>query len=235
MAGGKGSRLHPYSAMLPKPLMPLGNMPVLELLLRQLARAGIEEVILAVNHLRHLIETFFGDGSRFGIRIQYSVEDIPLGTAGPLGAVLDRMGESFMLLNGDLLTSLDFRQMITEHTNQAADATVGVFERELATEFGLIEVDEHMQMIDYREKPRYRHLISMGVYVLRAAAAARFVVPGKHMDMPQLMLAMMHAGCRVQCHRQNCVWLDIGRPEDFALAQRMIETDASAFLPADLA
>lgn len=231
MAGGKGSRLYPYSATLPKPLMPLGSMPVLELLLRQLRHAGVTEAIIAVNHLRHLIEAFFGDGARLGMHIEYSVEDTPLGTAGPMGAVLNRLGDNFLLLNGDLLTTLDFGRMMHAHADQAADVTIGVFERELNIDFGLIEVDSRMRMTDYIEKPRYKHLISMGVYVIRSAAVRGFVVPGQRLDMPQLVLAMMNAGQQVQCHRQDCLWLDIGRPEDFALAQQMVEADQNAFLP----
>jgi NDP-sugar pyrophosphorylase family protein len=217
MAGGKGSRLHPYSATLPKPLMPLGDMPVLELLLHQLRRAGVDEVILAVNHLRHLIEAFFGDGSRFGIPIRYSLEDTPLGTAGPMGAVLDQLGEHFLLLNGDLLTSFDFEEMMRAHLAAKSDVMIGVFERELT--------------VDYREKPSSKQLVSMGIYAIRAAAVRGFVNPGQRLDMPQLVLAMTRAGRDVRCHRQDCVWLDIGRPEDFARAQKMIETGMDVFLP----
>ncbi|MDE2005911.1 MAG: nucleotidyltransferase family protein, partial [Rhodospirillales bacterium] len=159
LAGGKGSRLYPFSATLPKPLMPLGEMPILELLLRQLAAAGIDHAILAVNHMRHLIEAFFGDGSRFGLTIEYSLEDKPLGTAGPIGAALDRLGEDFVLANGDLLTTLDVGRMIAAHRKQGADATIGVFEREVKVEFGLIDVDEKMRMVGYREKPSQRQLV----------------------------------------------------------------------------
>jgi NDP-sugar pyrophosphorylase family protein len=229
LAGGKGSRLYPYSATLPKPLMPLGNMPVLELLLRQLRHAGIEEVVLAVNYLRHLIEAFFGDGARFGIPIQYSVEHEPLGTAGPMAAALDRMGEHFMLLNGDLLTSLDFREMMDSHLASTADVTIGVFEREVTIDFGLIDVDSQMRMVDYREKPSHKQLISMGVYVIRTAAVRQFVKPDERLDMPQLLMTMMRAGRDLRCHRQDCVWLDIGRPDDFALAQEMFETEMHIF------
>jgi NDP-sugar pyrophosphorylase family protein len=229
LAGGKGSRLYPYSATLPKPLMPLGNMPVLELLLRQLRHAGIDEVTLAVNYLRHLIEAFFGDGTRFGIPIQYSVENEPLGTAGPMAAALDRMGDHFMLLNGDLLTSLDFREMISAHLATAADITIGVFEREVRIDFGLIDVDAQMRMVDYREKPSHKQLISMGVYVIRTAAVREFVKLGERLDMPQLLMTMMRAGYDLRCHRQDCVWLDIGRPDDFALAQEMFETEMHIF------
>ena len=231
LAGGKGSRLYPYSATLPKPLMPLGEMPILELLLRQLAFASIDHVILAVNHMRQLIEAFFGDGHRFGISIEYSVEDQPLGTAGPIGAALDRLGDDFVLTNGDLLTSLDISRMIAAHHIAGADATIGVFERKMKVEFGLIDVDDNMRLVGYREKPSQNHLVSMGFYVLRAEAIRPFVKPNVYLDMPQLMNEMMRAGCVLQCHQQDCVWLDIGRPDDFAAAQRLFEQEPQRFLP----
>ena len=231
LAGGKGSRLYPFSAVLPKPLMPLGEMPVLEVLLRQLAHVGVDHAILAVNHMRHLIEAFFGDGSRFGLRIEYSGEDKPLGTAGPMGAVLDRMDDDFVLVNGDLLTTLDIGQMIAAHRAAAADATIGVFEREVKVEFGLIDVDADMRMVGYREKPSQRQLVSMGLYVLHKESVRPFVRANEYLDMPQLMVTMMQSGRSVLCHRQDCFWLDIGRPEDFAVAQKIFEDNQEKFLP----
>jgi NDP-sugar pyrophosphorylase family protein len=229
MAGGKGSRLYPYSAALPKPLMPLGDKPVLEILLNRLRAAGITEIILAVNHLRHLLEAFFGDGSRFGVSVSYSFEERPLGTAGPMGLVLDRLEDNFMLMNGDLLTTLDLRAMLADHRTRNADATIGVYKRELRSEFGLLDVDESMRMIGYREKPTYRQLVSMGVYALRRDAVRPYIVPGAHLDMPVLMQSMQESGGKVFCHQQDCFWLDIGRPEDFAEAQAMVEQDPQAF------
>ncbi len=231
MAGGKGSRLYPYSALFPKPLMPLGDKPVLEILLHQLRAAGVTDVILAVNHLRHLLEAFFGNGNRFGLSITYSVEDRPLGTAGPIGLVLDRLGENFILTNGDLLTTMDMSAMLVEHCARQADATIGIYQRELQSEFGLLEVDQNMRMTGYREKPTYQHLVSMGIYILRRDAVRSFIVPGEYLDMPALMESMRQAGREVFCHRQKCFWLDIGRPEDFAEAQAMVERDPLIFLP----
>ena len=230
MAGGKGTRLHPYSATLPKPLMPLGDVPVLELLLRRLRTAGIREVVLAVNHLRHLIEAFCGDGTRFGLCISYAQEDRPLGTAGPLAGVLESLGEDFLLANGDLLTTLDIRSMIQEHRVKTADVTIGVYEREIRSEFGLIETTPEMRMVSYREKPVFRHLVSMGIYVLKAAAVSHHIRLGQRLDMPDLVRAVASAGKRVFCHQQDCFWLDIGRPEDFALAQQLFEENPSMFL-----
>jgi len=126
MAGGKGTRLFPYSAVFPKPLMPLGDMPILELLLRRMKSAGIREVILAVNHLRHLIEAYFGDGSSLGMRLHYSSETKPLGTAGALGNMLHLLDKTFFLTNGDLLTTMDLRRMAINHVSADADASIGV-------------------------------------------------------------------------------------------------------------
>ena len=229
MAGGKGSRLHPYSALFPKPLMPLGDKPVLEILLHQLRAAGVTNVIIAVNHLRHLIEAFFGDGSRFGLSIQYSVEDRPLGTAGPMSLVLDKLEDNFVLTNGDLLTTLDIERMIEGHRSSGADATIGAYQRQLRSEFGLLEVDKEMRMVGYREKPTYQHLVSMGLYVLKRDAVRRWLVPGEYLDMPVLMQEMTKDGLLVKCHQQDCAWLDIGRPEDFAQAQGMVEQNPAAF------
>src|SRR5688572_11605472 len=125
MAGGMGTRLLPYSATLPKPLMPIGDRPVLEILLARLRKASIDHAVLAVNHLRHLIEAFFGDGSRFGMVISYCSEDRPLGTAGPIGMVIEELGETFLVANGDLLTTLDIGKMLEEHRRKGADVTVG--------------------------------------------------------------------------------------------------------------
>ena len=126
MAGGKGSRLLPYSALLPKPLMPLGDMPVLELLLRQMRKAGVTDVIIAVNHLGHLIQAFFGDGSRYGLSIRYCNEDQPLGTAGALGNIIEHLDKTFIVSNGDLLTTMDLGAMTRQHLAIGCDASIGV-------------------------------------------------------------------------------------------------------------
>ncbi len=231
MAGGKGTRLHPYSALFPKPLMPLGDKPILEILLHQLRAAHVTKIIIAVNHLRHLIEAFFGDGSRFGLSITYSVEDKPLGTAGPMGLFLDKLEGNFILTNGDLLTNLDIGRMAGDHIATGAAATIGTYRRELRSEFGILEVDENMRMVGYREKPTYLHLVSMGLYVLNCDAVRQCIVPGEYLDMPALMQSMTEAGMLVHCHQQECTWLDIGRPEDFALAQGLVESNPNVFSP----
>lgn len=230
MAGGRGTRLLPYSALLPKPLMPLGDMPILELLLRQLRKAGITDVFLAVNHLSHLIQAYFGDGTRFGVHINYSLENQPLGTAGPMAAVLDNLGPDFVLTNGDLLTTLDISRMIQAHASSKPSATVGVFEREVVSDFGVVETDEAMRLTRYLEKPKQKHLVSMGIYVLNRDGVRDFVRPGETLDMPVLLQLLVEAGRAVRCYREDCLWLDIGRPDDFAQAQQLFEKDRKQFL-----
>ncbi len=230
MAGGTGTRLYPYSATMPKPLVPIGDRPVLEILLSRLAGAGVEHAILGVNHLRHLIEAFFGDGSRQGIRISYSIEDKPLGTAGPIGLALEELGDTFVVSNGDLLTTLDIAKMIAEHKRTGADATIGAYRRELKSDFGILEVDEDMRMVGYSEKPVMSHLVSMGIYILQKAAAAPHIVGNTFLNMPDLLAAIAGAGGRVQCFEdKGCFWLDIGRPEDLATAQRLWDENPSFF------
>lgn len=230
MAGGKGTRLYPYSATFPKPLMPLGDMPILELLLRRMKAAGVTDVILAVNHLGHLIEAYCGDGSMFGLRIRYGREDKPLGTAGALGDIIDDLHETFFLTNGDLLTTLDIKAMAARHIATKADASIGVYRREHKIEFGLIEFDSESRLSAYREKPTTIYHVSMGVYVLQREAVRPHVTAKDYLDMPNLLLNMQAANADVRCYHDDCLWLDIGRPDDFALAQAMFEKDQSVFL-----
>jgi NDP-sugar pyrophosphorylase family protein len=230
MAGGKGARLHPYSVVFPKPLMPLGDMPIMELLLRRMKAAGIEEVIIAVNHLRHLIEVYFGDGSSLGMRLYYSDEEKPLGTAGAIGNMLPQLDESFFVTNGDLLTTMDLKRMAVRHVAENADASVGIFERENKIDFGLIEFDGANRLSAYREKPTSKYHVSMGVYILRREAVRAHVSNVDYLDMPNLLLKIKESNGNVLCFQDECVWLDIGRPDDFALAQKMFEADREAFL-----
>lgn len=229
MAGGKGVRLAPYTAVLPKPLLPLGDKPILALLLTQLKQHGVNEVILAVNHMSQLIQAFFGDGNSLGLSITYSHEHAPLGTAGPLGAVLDTMDEHFFLLNGDLLTTLDFSKMFSEHCRRGVAATIAAFPRELKSDFGVLDISKDGLLEGYREKPVYKHDVSMGCYVLSRKDLVGLVQPEKYLDMPQLMELLVGAGKQVLCYRERCFWLDIGRPDDYATAQELVTKDESFF------
>ena len=230
MAGGKGTRAQPYSALFPKPLMPLGDMPILELLLRRMKAAGVRDVIIAVNHLRYLIEVYFGDGSDLGLHLHYRDEQKPLGTAGALGNMLPHLDETFFVMNGDLLTTMDLKRMALSHVAEHADASIGIYERENKIDFGLIEFDAENRLCAYREKPTNKYYVSMGVYILQREAVRPHVSQVDYLDMPSLLQKIKATNGSVVCFRDNCVWLDIGRPDDFALAQKMFEENREAFL-----
>jgi len=216
LAGGKGTRLAPYTTVLPKPLMPVGDMPILELLVRSLARAGITQVTLAVGHLASLIQAYFGDGSAFGVSITYSAETEPLGTAGPLRLVED-LDEPFLVMNGDLLTDLEFGAFVRSHTDSGAPATVGVYRRDVTIDLGVVETDDANRIVAYTEKPTHRFLVSMGVYVLDPSVLGR--IPAGRFDLPDLVAALLADDRPVNSYKHDGYWLDIGRPDDYERAQ----------------
>ncbi len=217
LAGGRGTRLAPYTTVLPKPLMPLGDMPILELLLRQLSRNGIHCATLAVGYLAPLITAYFGNGERFGIPVEYSMEDEPLGTAGPLSRVAN-LNETFLVMNGDLLTDLDFQAMVAFHREQRATATIGLYKREVRIDLGVVETDLTARVRGYIEKPIYNYQVSMGVYVFEPKVLES-IPRGQRFDLPDLVRKLMAAGESVQGYLHSGYWLDIGRPDDYARAQ----------------
>ncbi|MBL0965367.1 MAG: NTP transferase domain-containing protein [Blastomonas sp.] len=227
MAGGKGTRLLPYTAVLPKPLLPVGDAPVLERLLRQLRTAGLRRLSLAVHHHRQLIEAYFGDGGALGLDITYVVEDRPLGTCGAVSLVLDGMTEDFLLLNADLVTDLDFAVLRAHHRARDADLTMAVQARRVTQEFGVVELDPQGAVTALREKPSTLHHLVMGAYVLRRDAVRRFLPPGQRIDMPDLVTALLAGGFRVEALVTDGLWLDIGRPDDYARAQALAAAGAA--------
>jgi NDP-mannose synthase len=231
LAGGRGTRLQPYTTVLPKPLMPVGNTPILEIILRQLAHAGVTDAILAVGYLSHLFQAFFQDGSRFGLRLQYSLEEEPLGTAGPIALVMDRLAPDFLVMNGDLLTTLSYRAMFEHHRKHASAATVGVFRREMKVDFGVIEHDADGRLQRYIEKPTYQFDVSMGVYVMRKDRIAPFIRAGTYLDLPDLMLTLVKNDQPVNCYEHSGSWLDIGRVDDYQVATDVFEARKDEFLP----
>ena len=164
LAGGKGTRLAPYTKILPKPLLPIGDMPILEILLRQMQRGGVDEVVLAVGHLAHLLQSFFQDGERLGMNIRYSVEDEPLGTAGPL-ALVDGLTDTFLVANGDVLTTLDLADLVAGHRQSGAIATIATHNRKIKIDLGVIQFNGGQEIVGYSEKPAFDFQVSMGIYV----------------------------------------------------------------------
>jgi NDP-sugar pyrophosphorylase family protein len=216
LAGGKGRRLLPYTAVLPKPLVPLGDRPVLAIVIEQLRRAGFTRVTLAVGHLARLIQAYFEDGSRFGIPIDYSIESTPMGTAGPLGLVGD-LDEDFLVMNGDLLTDLDMRAFVAAHRRAGAIATIAVYRKAVNLTLGVLSLDADSQVIDYVEKPSIDYLVSTGIYCFKPAVLAH-LEPGVPCDLPDLIRRLIACRQRVHGHVFEGNWLDIGRPEDYEAA-----------------
>ncbi|UCD28280.1 MAG: NTP transferase domain-containing protein [Planctomycetota bacterium] len=228
LAGGKGTRLKPLTAVFPKPLVPLGNKPIIEILLRKIHSHGLIDVTICTGHLEELIMAVCGDGSQFGLNINYSKEDSPLGTAGPLGNVKD-LTNPIMVMNGDLLTTLNFNNMLAFHAEQKADITVGVYQRDVKIDFGVIESNEDKQFVGLREKPTYNFEVSMGVNVI-GLSAMEHIKPNQYLDMPDLFTKVHDSGGRVCCYREDCYWLDIGRMDDYALAQDQYAKNEEQFL-----
>lgn len=230
LAGGQGSRLKPFTVVIPKPLVPIGEMPILELLIRQLKAQGFDRVTLSVGYLASLIEAYCGNGSRWDIRIDYLHETDPLGTAGFLGLLHDLDEDRVLLVNGDTMTDLDMGAVYREHDVQDA-ATICTNVRSVTVGFGVVHIDPEGRMEGYEEKPELRYEVSMGVNVLSAWAIGRFVEGSTHLDMPDLLRAISRESETVRVRRTDAYWLDMGRMADLEAAIEIFERDPSRFLP----
>lgn len=228
LAGGEGRRLRPYTTVLPKPLLPVGDHSILEIILRQLARCGFDEAVLAVGYLAELIEAFAGDGSRFGIKVRYVRESGKLGTAAPI-AHIDDLPDPVLVMNGDVLTDLDYSAMLEHHKKSSAQATIAVMRRTLNIEFGVVETDETGMLADFVEKPSLSHLISTGINVLSAEAIAIIPSEGPY-DLPDLVHALRRSGKPVAVFEMDGTWLDIGRQSDYEAALTEFEANPDRYL-----
>jgi NDP-sugar pyrophosphorylase family protein len=218
-SGGRGTRLLPYTSVLPKPLMPIGARPVLELLLKWLRRNGIEEVYITTGYLGHLIRSFCGDGQQWGIRIAYTHEIEPLGTIGPLNLLRDKLEGTFLVLNGDVLTDLSLSAFISCHRRYGGPLTIATTTRTIKTEFGVIE-DANGLVTQFREKPTLSNCVSMGAYCMEPEVL-KYIPMGVPFGLDDLVLCMMERGVPVHTFRHQGIWLDIGRVEDFHKAQEI--------------
>lgn len=221
LAGGKGRRLRPYTTVLPKPLMPVGDVAIIEVVLRQLGAHGFDDVTMAVGHLAELLMAYCGDGSRFGLRLSYSREEEPLGTAGPL-ALIQGLDDTFLVMNGDILTTLDFSAMLRQHRTSRAMATIATHQREAQINYGIIESDETQRITAYIEKPTYHYQVSMGIYLLEPTLL-RHIKPGIYLDLPDLIRQAMADGQPIHAYPFAGYWLDIGRPDDYEQAVEEFE------------
>ena len=222
LAGGKGTRLKPYTTVFPKPLMPIGDKPILEIVVQQLKSHGFNGIIMAVGHLAELIMTFFNDGSKYDINIKYTREDKPLGTAGPLALMKEELNETFLMMNGDVLTTLDFSDLVNYHKRNGAIATIALKKRDVKIDFGVVEIDDGNSIVGYKEKPKIDYLVSMGVYAFEPIVL-EYIKPNEYLDFPDLIKKLISNGETVKGYVYDGYWLDIGRPDDYERASRDID------------
>jgi NDP-sugar pyrophosphorylase family protein len=215
LAGGKGTRLRPYTVVLPKPLMPIGEFPILEVVVRQLVRSGFGHITMAVNHQADLIRAFFGDGQKWNVKIDYSQENDPLGTMGPLNLIPD-LPEHFLIMNGDVLTDLDFRKFHDEHVGSESIFSISAYERVQKVDYGVLSADQNGRLIGFVEKPSNMYLVSMGIYM--ASHRIMEFIPRSFYGFDTLMLNLINKREQVAIKHHQGYWLDIGRPDDYMQA-----------------
>jgi NDP-sugar pyrophosphorylase family protein len=229
LAGGRGIRLRPYTTLIPKPLVPIGEHSVAEILLTQLASRGFTKATISLGHLGNLIRAYIGDGSQWGIEVDYVTEDVPLGTVGPVLTTLDSMPEHFVMMNGDILTDLDYDDLLQAHLDEGASLTVATYEREHKVDFGVLEVRDGA-ILDFIEKPTYTYAVSMGVYAVSREMLRDYVV-GTSLGVDTLILDRLAAGEPPNSYPFHGFWLDIGRPDDFDKANEDVELLRPLLMP----
>lgn len=237
LAGGKGVRLHPFTVNFPKPLVPLGDVPVIEVLIARLLKYGITDITLTLGHLAELVKAYFHHRQDLTqqLNLQYVDEEEPTGTAGSLANV-PGLDNTFIVMNGDLLTDVDFDELVSFHRERGAMLTIAAHKRHVKIDLGVLELDDDLCLTGYREKPETTYNVSMGIYVYEPQVL-RFIQPGKYLDFPDLVLKLIKAGEKVCALPCDCLWLDIGRPDDYAKAQELFAERRKALLtnePQDL-
>ena len=228
LAGGKGTRLWPYTSVLPKPLLPVGDRPILSVVLGQLRRAGVTRATLAVGHMAEMFPQVLVNGPKAGLRIDYARERRPLGTAAPLRNIRG-LRDTFLVLNGDILTDLDYRDLLRHHRSCGATATIATFKRRVPVDFGVIETGSDGMLSGYHEKPMLNYRVSMGIYVFEPAVL-RYIPRRGHFDFPDLVNGLLEAGESVSAYPFRGRWLDIGRPDDFLSAQQEMSRHRARYI-----
>jgi NDP-sugar pyrophosphorylase family protein len=216
LAGGKGTRLRPYTVVLPKPLMPVGDYPILEVIIKQLVPAGFNHITMAINHQAALFRTFFGDGEKWNANIDFSLEKEPLGTMGPLKLIND-LPDDFLVMNGDILTDLSFKTLYANHLNSGALLTISSYKRIQDIDYGVLEVNENRFLSGFKEKPKIPFEVSMGIYILNKKAL-ELIPENKYYGFDHLVLDLLRADQKINVVLHEGYWLDIGRPDDYMKA-----------------
>jgi NDP-sugar pyrophosphorylase family protein len=232
LAGGLGMRLRPYTAVLPKPLMPVGDRPVLDIVIRQLRHHEFDKVTIATGYLAELIEAFFRDGTEHGVAIDYHREHTPLGTAGAIGSI-DALDSPFLVMNGDVLTDIDYTALLDQHMETDAAATIATITRDIQVSLGVLHfADPHQtdRLTSYEEKPHFEFEASMGIYAF-SPRVLEYLEPGEKLDFPDLIRRLLDSGETVRAFRSDCYWLDIGRHDDYEQALEEFERMKDRLIP----
>jgi NDP-sugar pyrophosphorylase family protein len=228
LAGGKGTRLKPFTVSMPKPLVPVGELPILEIIIRQLAYYGFDSITITVNHMADLIKAFFGDGSKWGVNINYSLEDKPLSTMGPLKLLKD-LPENFLVMNGDILTDLNFSDFFENHCLNKNIFTISSYQREQKSEYGVLELNDELKLTGFQEKPKIVYDVSMGIYAVNKQIL-NIIPEDTAYGFDHLMLELIKRKNYASIEKFSGYWLDIGRPDDYEIASEEFEKQRHIFL-----
>ncbi|UCE24902.1 MAG: NTP transferase domain-containing protein [Candidatus Zixiibacteriota bacterium] len=229
LAGGKGARLKPYTTEIPKPLVPLGDKPVIEILLAGLKKHGANDVVICVNHLAHLISSVLEDGERFGLNIRYSLEKEPLSTVAPL-KLIENLQDNFLVANGDILTDLDFNKLYQHHLESEAGLTVATHQRRHKVDYGVIGTGDDNRVVAFEEKPTAEFTVSMGIYVF-SKRILDLVPDGAPFGFDDLMYLLLEKNEPVGTFPFDGYWMDIGRPDDYEQAKEDIKSNPDLLAP----
>ena len=213
MAGGKGTRLHPHTINCPKPLLPIAGKPILEHIITRAKKQGFTNFILAIHYLGHMIEDYFGEGDRLGVKIQYLRENSPLGTAGALSLLNPEPDSPFIITNGDVVTDVNYVELLNFHQQNSASATIAVRGYEWQNPFGVVQT-QGLELIGFEEKPVTRSHVNAGIYVLEPWTLS-LLEKSVQLDMPTLLERLRKKSKRVIAFPVHESWVDIGRLEDF--------------------
>jgi NDP-sugar pyrophosphorylase family protein len=217
--GGKGMRLRPYTTVLPKPLLPMGAKPVLELLIKWLGRNGVRDIYITTGYLGHLIKSYCGNGRQWDVNIEYTEEPEPLGTMGALSLLRDKLDSTFLVLNGDVVTDVSLNSLIAHHRQHRSGLTVATVTRTVRVDFGVLE-ETDLRVTRFKEKPNLSHLVSMGIYCMEPRML-KHVPTGMPFGFDDLMFRMLELDDPVTTFLHKGFWLDVGRIEDFQKAQEL--------------
>lgn len=221
LAGGKGTRLRPYTVALPKPLVPIGDKPILEIVIIQLAKQGFERIIITVNHQADIIMAYFGNGSKWGVAIEYSLENMPLGTIGPL-KLINSLPEHFLVMNGDVLTDIDFSAFLEKHMKSGRIFSIASYKRIQKIDYGVLEESDGV-LVGFREKPQFPFIVSMGIYAV-SGDILDYIPEERYFGFDMLMMELLQKKLAVGIEEHEGYWMDIGRPDDYGQASEDVET-----------